>query len=74
MAKSYRVAVVGKIIWHVDIASYCAMVPSLKLLLIIGNLDESQGFFQFEYGLQVFDLSTDQICRLMEKPNIEGTE
>ena len=40
------------------------------LFIIIGNQDGGDDFFGFEYGLQVFDLCADQICRLMEKPNI----
>ena len=38
--------------------------------MLIGNQNGGDGFFSFEYGLQVFDLCADQICRLMEKPNM----
>ena len=39
-------------------------------ITLIGNQNGGDGFFSFEYGLQVFDLCADQICRLMEKPNM----
>ena len=35
-----------------------------------GTQGGNDNFFTFEYGLQVFDLCADQICQLMEKPNM----
>ena len=42
----------------------------LFIIYNIGNQDGGNDFFGFEYGLQVFDLCADQICRLMEKPSM----
>ena len=35
-----------------------------------GNQGGAESFFSFEYGFQVFDLCADQICKLMEKPDM----
>ena len=35
-----------------------------------GDQGGAESFFSFEYGLQVFDLCADQICKLMEKPDM----
>ena len=43
----------------------------LIINLCAGNLQgAADSLLFFEYGLQVFDLCVDQICQLMEKPNI----
>ena len=38
--------------------------------MLVGN-DSAEEFWGFGYGIKVFDLSVDQICSLLEKPDLD---
>ena len=40
------------------------------MISLAGSLG-AQHYFSYEYGLQVFDLCADQICKLVENPSID---
>ena len=82
MAQSFRVAIMGE--WQiVATARVCHHRYSLKMnsapdlssfaciLLVAGNQGGMKSLGYFSYGLQVFDLCTDQICRFMETPDMD---
>ena len=50
--------------------SYTGNLYAVVVLLAAGQ-GKSENFFSFEYGVQVFDLCADQICQLMENPEMD---
>ena len=69
MASLHTVAVLGKSTLYISSVKYIPMtITYIQPLLPLpkGN----QEYWRLGVGIQVFDLNVDQICSLLEKPDI----